>query len=180
MFTMAPPPLASMAGIWNFIPRKVPRMLVAMPRSNSSGSMSASGAGIGPAVALLNAASSRPPTPPARSSTDPRRDRARHASRNYSTSKRGPGLRPAIAHRPVGRRDGPAGGPADQAPRQRRRRPAGRHLTLGRAAADQLRPEDDRGRRVAVDQAEQQAGHLAADPLPGLPDRGQRGGGGDG
>ena len=37
MFTMAPPPLASMAGIWNFIPRKVPRMLVAMPRSNSSG-----------------------------------------------------------------------------------------------------------------------------------------------
>ncbi len=48
-----------MAGIWNFIPRNVPRMFVAMPRSNSSGSMSASGAGIGPSVALLNAASSR-------------------------------------------------------------------------------------------------------------------------
>ena len=62
MFTMAPPPLASMAGIWNFIPRKVPRMLVAMPRSNSSGSISASGAGSGPALALLNAASRRPNT----------------------------------------------------------------------------------------------------------------------
>ena len=69
MFTIAPPPLASMAGIWNFIPRKVPRTLVAMPRSNSSGSMSASGAGMGPAVALLNAASSRPNTDTAWSTT---------------------------------------------------------------------------------------------------------------
>ncbi len=60
MFTIAPPPLASMAGIWNFMPRKVPRMLVAMPRSNSATSISASGAGNGPSVALLNAASSRP------------------------------------------------------------------------------------------------------------------------
>ena len=49
-----------MAGIWNFMPRKVPRMCVAMPRSNSAGSMSASGAGSGPAAALLNAMSSRP------------------------------------------------------------------------------------------------------------------------
>ena len=69
MFTMAPPPLASMAGIWNFIPRKVPRMLVAMPRSNSSGSISASGAGSGPALALLNAASRRPNTVTAWSTT---------------------------------------------------------------------------------------------------------------
>ncbi len=60
MFTIAPPPPRSMTGIWNFIPRNVPRMLVAMPRSNSSASMSASGAGSGPSVALLNAASSRP------------------------------------------------------------------------------------------------------------------------
>src|SRR6266568_528567 len=60
MFTIAPPPLASMAGIWNFMPRNVPRMLVAIPRSNSVTSMSASGAGSGPSVALLNAASSRP------------------------------------------------------------------------------------------------------------------------
>ena len=60
MLTIAPPPLASIAGISNFIPRNVPRMLVRMPTSNSSGSMSASGAGIGPSVALLNAASSRP------------------------------------------------------------------------------------------------------------------------
>ena len=60
MFTIAPPPDASIAGIWNFMPRKVPRTLVAMPRSNSAGSMSASGAGNGPAVALLNAASSLP------------------------------------------------------------------------------------------------------------------------
>ena len=60
MFTIAPPPVASMAGTWNFIPRNVPRMLVAMPSSNSAGSIWASGAGDGPAVALLNAASSRP------------------------------------------------------------------------------------------------------------------------
>ena len=60
MFTIAPRPLASIAGIWNFIPRNVPRMLVAMPRSNSAMSISASGAGSGPSVALLNAASSRP------------------------------------------------------------------------------------------------------------------------
>ena len=60
MFTIEPPPPASMAGIWYFMPRNVPRMLVAMPRSNSSGSISVSGAGRGPAVALLKAASSRP------------------------------------------------------------------------------------------------------------------------
>ncbi len=60
MFTIAPPPLRSMAGTWNFIPRNVPRTLVAMPRSNSAGSISASGAGSGPSVALLNAASSLP------------------------------------------------------------------------------------------------------------------------
>jgi hypothetical protein len=60
MFTIAPPPPSSMAGIWNFMPRKVPRMLVAMPRSKAVTSMSASGAGSGPSVALLNAASSRP------------------------------------------------------------------------------------------------------------------------
>ena len=60
MFTIAPPPPRSMAGIWNFMPRKVPRMFVAMPTSNSPGSMSASGVGIGPALALLNAASSLP------------------------------------------------------------------------------------------------------------------------
>ena len=60
MLTIAPPPLSSIAGIWCFIPRNVPRTLVRMPRSNSSGSMSASGAGIGPSVALLNAASRRP------------------------------------------------------------------------------------------------------------------------
>ena len=49
-----------MALIWYFIPRNVPRMFVAIPRSNSAGSISASGAGIGPSVALLNAASRRP------------------------------------------------------------------------------------------------------------------------
>ena len=60
MFTIAPPPVRSMAPIWYFIPRNVPRIFVAMPRSNSRGSISARGAGIGPSVALLNAASSRP------------------------------------------------------------------------------------------------------------------------
>jgi hypothetical protein len=47
MFTMEPPPAASMAGISYFIPRKVPLTLVRMPTSNSSGSMSASGLGPG-------------------------------------------------------------------------------------------------------------------------------------
>src|SRR5579875_21693 len=60
MLTIAPPPVRSMAAISYFIPRNVPRMFVAIPRSNSAGSMSASGAGSGPALALLNAASSRP------------------------------------------------------------------------------------------------------------------------
>src|SRR5437867_147092 len=49
-----------MAWISYFMPRNVPRMLVRMPRSNSAGSMSARSAGMGPSVALLNAASSRP------------------------------------------------------------------------------------------------------------------------
>src|SRR6266516_461455 len=60
MLTIAPPPLRSIAWISYFMPRKVPRMLVRMPWSNSSGSMLASGAGMGPSVALLKAASRRP------------------------------------------------------------------------------------------------------------------------
>src|SRR5579875_2767724 len=60
MLTIAPPPVRSIAGIWYFMPRNVPRTLVAMPRSNSPGSISASGAGFGPSVALLKAASSLP------------------------------------------------------------------------------------------------------------------------
>jgi len=60
MFTIVPPPDRSIALIWYFIPRNVPRTFVAIPRSKSRGSISARGAGGGPSVALLNAASSRP------------------------------------------------------------------------------------------------------------------------
>ena len=60
MFTIAPPPEASIAGIWNFSRGRWPLMLAAMPVSKPATLMSASGAGIGPSVALLNAKSSRP------------------------------------------------------------------------------------------------------------------------
>ena len=90
MFTIAPPPDASIAGIWNFMPRKVPRTLVAMPRSNSAGSMSASGAGNGPAVALLNAASSRPNAVTAASTSS-------RAESTSATSDRTASARPPLA-----------------------------------------------------------------------------------
>src|SRR3981081_867450 len=53
MFTIVPPPDRSMALIWYFIPRNVPRTFVAIPRSNSPGSMSARGAGRGPGGAVV-------------------------------------------------------------------------------------------------------------------------------
>ena len=60
MLTMAPPPPASMAGISYFMARKTPRRLTRMARSKSSTAIAASGAGMWPAPALLNAASRRP------------------------------------------------------------------------------------------------------------------------
>src|SRR6185312_8848381 len=59
MLTIAPPPVGSIARISERRPRKVPRTLLSITRSNSAGSRSASGVGGGPFDALLNAATSR-------------------------------------------------------------------------------------------------------------------------
>ncbi|HJQ06271.1 MAG TPA: hypothetical protein VJ872_12540 [Nocardioides sp.] len=83
-------PVASIASIWCFMPRKVPRTLVAIPRSKSATSMSASGAGLGPSVALLKARSS----PPKVSTAAPTRSRTDASS---VTSARSPIARPPSA-----------------------------------------------------------------------------------
>src|SRR5215469_12744071 len=60
IFTIAPPPAATIAGIWYFIIRKTPRALTRRAVSKSLIDRLASGVGMWPSPALLNATSSRP------------------------------------------------------------------------------------------------------------------------